>query len=1353
MTLPRLLFSCLLLLLSTAHAVEPSIPAPLEPWRDWVVQDQPERDCPYLYNAREERLCRWPSALQLTLDERGGRFEQRWSVQAKGWVALPGGERLWPQEVKVDGQTVAVVAQEGIPRVALTPGEWRISGTFHWDTPPDYLPIPAASGLLDLTLNGQPVALPELDSAGRLWLRRPRSSDAAEGDRLGLRVFRKVDDDIPLQVETRIELNVSGRSREVLLGPVVGAEAIPLTLDSPLPARLEPDQRLRVQVRPGRWWLTLTTRAPGPVSALTRPVTQGDWPEQEVWSLFARHDLRQVSVRGAEAVDPQQTDLPKEWRALPAYLMLADSRLTLDEQRRGDPQAAPDQLDLERELWLDFDGGGYTLRDHISGRLSHSWRLEMDAPASLGRAVVNGDATLITRLPERPPGVEIRHGDLNLVADGRIEGPLRTLPAVAWLSDVNRLATTLHLPPGWRLFSVSGVDGASQTWLQQWTLMDLFLVLIIALATRYLRGRLWGLVALVTLTLTYHESDAPRIIWLLLLAWLALLKVLPSGRARRTIGLLHKATLASLVIIALPFLVDQVRQGLYPVLEQRWAELGGENSYGYAPEPLVESLGNASYEQASRLYRGKQVADEQVQAPPSKKALRYNAETKVQTGPGIPAWDWHEVRLEWNGPVEQGHSVELYLIPPFGNTLLAFARVALIVLFALGLLGLSYKPHPVSGRRWQFLLLLALLTPLLASHAPRAEAEVIPPQGMLDELRARLLTPPSCLPACADLGRLALTYDADNLTLRLELHSGADIAVPLPGRAGQWLAQEVRLDDATTPALSRDGDGQLWVHLSAGVHQLLLRGPLPRRESVMLHLPLPPRQLEYAGDGWQLAGLDEQGRPGRQLELRRLAERGAETPEQTLQPGALPPLLQISRTLAIGLEWGVTTQVVWANPGPDGVVTEIPLLAGESVTSGQVQVREGKVIANLPPGSRSLVWHSVLEPTTRLTLTAPSTSQWLESWRLEVSPHWHLSWEGIPVVSRQQADGSKAPLWRPWPGEQVTIQLSQPEGVAGETLTLDRSEMRVTPGPQQSLVDLDLTLRASHGGPHPLRLPEGARLQQASLNGRELPIRGEGAEISLPLLPGSQKVSLSWKQPSAIGLDFVTPALDLGIKGVNGILTVALPADRWLLYTGGPSMGPAVLIWGVLLVLLAVAFGLGRTQLTPLRTHHWFLLGIGISQVHIAMALVVVAWLLALAGRERLKPGLGRRRFNLMQVGLVLLTLVALLTLFVAIQQGLLGRPEMQVIGNGSHGLHLRWYQDRLDGLLPSAWVISLPLWVYRLLMLAWALWLAFALLRWLRWGWGCFSHDGVWRQKTIVEGDTPVKKGKEAKEGTNDGA
>jgi len=38
------------------------------------------------------------------------------------------------------------------------------------------------------------------------------------------------------------------------------------------------------------------------------------------------------------------------------------------------------------------------------------------------------------------------------------------------------------------------------------------------------------------------------------------------------------------------------------------------------------------------------------------------------------------------------------------------------------------------------------------------------------------------------------------------------------------------------------------------------------------------------------------------------------------------------------------------------------------------------------------------------------------------------------------------------------------------------------------------------------------------------------------------------------------------------------------------------------------------------------------------------------------------------------------------------------------------------------------PLMVYRLAMLAWALWIAWAILWWFRWGWACFSEGGRWR-------------------------
>jgi hypothetical protein len=58
----------------------------------------------------------------------------------------------------------------------------------------------------------------------------------------------------------------------------------------------------------------------------------------------------------------------------------------------------------------------------------------------------------------------------------------------------------------------------------------------------------------------------------------------------------------------------------------------------------------------------------------------------------------------------------------------------------------------------------------------------------------------------------------------------------------------------------------------------------------------------------------------------------------------------------------------------------------------------------------------------------------------------------------------------------------------------------------------------------------------------------------------------------------------------------------------------------------------------------------------------------------------------------------------------------------------LRWFADRTDSILPQASVFTAPLWLYKVLILAWALWLSFALIRWLPWVWHAFAQDGLWR-------------------------
>jgi hypothetical protein len=124
----------------------------------------------------------------------------------------------------------------------------------------------------------------------------------------------------------------------------------------------------------------------------------------------------------------------------------------------------------------------------------------------------------------------------------------------------------------------------------------------------------------------------------------------------------------------------------------------------------------------------------------------------------------------------------------------------------------------------------------------------------------------------------------------------------------------------------------------------------------------------------------------------------------------------------------------------------------------------------------------------------------------------------------------------------------------------------------------------------------------------------------------------------------------------------------------------------------------------------------------------VVGWLFAFDWRARAALPRARWQFNLLQVALVALTAVALLCLVSAIPQGLLGQPDMHVTGNGSYATTLRWFADHSIDALPAACVISVPLWLYKVLMLAWAIWLANALIGWLRDGFGAWTRGGYWR-------------------------
>jgi hypothetical protein len=353
-----------------------------------------------------------------------------------------------------------------------------------------------------------------------------------------------------------------------------------------------------------------------------------------------------------------------------------------------------------------------------------------------------------------------------------------------------------------------------------------------------------------------------------------------------------------------------------------------------------------------------------------------------------------------------------------------------------------------------------------------------------------------------------------------------------------------------------------------------------------------------------------------------------------------------------------------------------------------------------------------------------------EAWLLDVSPIWHVEAEGIPSIGTATDQRARVRQWRPWPGEKVTLDIQRPAGVGGATVTIDTSQLTATPGLRSTDAKLQLEVRSSRGGQHVIGLSDDAELRSVSIDGTVQPIRQEGRGVVLPLHPGKQTIELAWREPRGFvdGLLYETPEVDLGIPSVNANLQLFPSTGRWVLGLGGAPLGPAVLFWPLLVSLIAVSAGLGRVRLSPLRTHHWMLLLIGLTQIPIEGAAVVVAWLLLLGWRSERGDSLPNAGFNFLQLLLVGLTVAALFAMYLSIHRGLLGTPEMQIAGNGSHSAMLNWYQDRADSGPPVAWVFSVPVIAYRIAMLGWALWLAQALLRWLRWGWECFGNGVMWR-------------------------
>jgi hypothetical protein len=1349
------------------------VPKDLQDWQPWVLDGHEAHACPYFSSAEpskdDSHVCAWPARLNLDLNAHGGKFSQAWQLYSESWVPLPGDKEHWPQGVTVNGKSAAVVEREGVPQLRLVAGSYQLAGNFSWESRPESLAVPAQTGLVALSLDGR--VLPQADRPdGAVWLGKRRGAEQAQS--LDVQVYRLLEDQLPARLVTQIRLQVAGEGREELLSTALPAGFTPLSLHSALPARIDADGRLRVQARAGNWVITLAARGADSAQKIALPAVNGVWPRQEVWSYSADDRLRVSAIEGAEGIDPAQANVPAEWRQYPTFRLAPGGTLQVVERSRGLSVQDGNKLSLNRQIYLDFDHSGYTVVDALSGQMRRAWRLDMNQPYSVESARGGGANLLVTQGDGAgQSGIELRSPQISLETIGRLHASGGSVPATGWSERFERVAGVLHLPPGHRLLAVLGADSAPGAWIERWGLLDLFLLLISGAIALRLHGRVFAALTLGAVALVHQENSL--LVWLLLyvLVAVAALRVAPRGWPHTALYWIRNALYALLVLSLVPFAVMQVRYAVYPQLADldsvayvtadaaapasapvadrgRLEEIVVTGARADKPPPPEAPAADAV---ANKLDLPKSVNMPVAAAPPSEAVdnpyglsglykpsvvsllQRYAPGSLVQSGPGRPRWIFVSYGYSWSGPVETGQSVHFLVLRPFWVSLWRVLGVVLMAWIALALLrGSGELPA-----RWQRLLTwrrgsataAALLMLLFA--APDARAASTPDPALLKELETRLLRAPECEPSCADIQSARVTLQPASLEVQLQVSALTTVAVPLPAAAGRFEPETLSIDGAPVAGVYRDSAHQYWIALKPGAHQVRVAGRLPPADSIQLLFPLVPHGIVVSGSGWDVSGINEGRLIANTIELvrRRVAAGGADGAETSAQ---FPAFVRVRREFQFDLDWSIATTAQRLAPEKGGFTLQLPLLAGESVLTPGMEARGGKnVLVGFDSSAGSVSWQSGLAHSDGFTLTAPKGSAWTEVWSFNISPMWRVAFSGLPAVSPENADPSNWSYeFHPRPGESLTLKVSRPIAARGATLAIDNVELGSQVGKRATESSLILNYRSTQGGRHTLQLPPDAQVSAVSVDGNPVQVRPERGELPLAVLPGAHRIQVDWQRDTGARLLTRAPAVNLGSASSNISIDMHVPADRWVLFAGGAGVGPAILYWGELLVFITLAVLLSRSRHSPLKMHEWLLLGLGLSTFSWSVLLLFAVWVFAIRWRTQANTAaIADTRFNLMQLLLILLSVGTVLSVVAAIPNALLATPDMRIAGSGQSANGLSWFNDLAAGALPTPWVLSLSLWWYKLAMLLWALWLAFALVRWVPMAWHGLTAGGFWRR------------------------
>lgn len=603
-----------------------------------------------------------------------------------------------------------------------------------------------------------------------------------------------------------------------------------------------------------------------------------------------------------------------------------------------------------------------------------------------------------------------------------------------------------------------------------------------------------------------------------------------------------------------------------------------------------------------------------------------------------------------------------------------------------------------------------MILPLPQGGAPQDQRQVGPGDARLKEMERRLFPEPECKAAgaCAQIQSAKFSGSGSRMEIELEIHALARSKVALPKVSG---ARLVEAKGGSGQFRRGEGADEAFALAEPGSEKLTLSYKAEKGQVSVAFPNAPKRTLaeESFGKEWSLST-----QPGASSAT--LSKIGGKRADDAESGGAqrfdAPLYFEALRKISVEpSETKVVTTLKRKSPPEAPASARVALAAGERALGDSVKQEGGEVLVEWKPGQTEVSFESRIDSRS-FELSAPKDWGRKEVWVVKANPRLLPKAEGMDPSATSTEDGSA--VYEPFGGEKLKVSVSEPKAVGGSWMAWDKVEAVESGGAGGAggsirETSLKLLARASSAGVAKIGVPAEWRLVKALVEGTEVPLAGKEGNYALQLPQGRTEVEMWFNAPTEESFWEFRSAPKLRLEAPAANLTwSAQPswASRWLLWSGGDALGPAVRIWGVLAALAAGLFWLWK--LAPKSSWSfglggWMLLGLPLAlqnawfAVAVAAGPALLAWCEAKGGKS-----LGGR-------GLATAALAAgALALAAGLFNGLVGAPDPMLLNQAERifmgrSSGLLWYQD-FGSDLPDGWFVTMPLWVYKALMLGWAL-------------------------------------------------